>query len=354
MELHPEGPFHPHPRTVYLVARVPAQRITVSDVTPQVDCGRWPAKACVGDRVDVAATIVRDGHETLRGVVRFRRSRARWREAPLESLGNDRFAGSFEVDAVGRWSFEIEAWVDRHAGWLEEHDRKVAAGQDDLAGELAEGAALFGTGSVDDWRKGADELGRRERHGAGAERGAPAGRRAGARPRRRLVRAVPALVGRAAGRDPGRARARAARVRRPLPAADPPHRTDEPEGEEQHRAGGARRRRQPLGDRRPRGWARRDRPWSRGRGRPREAGRGTARARDGARARPRAAVLARPPLARTASGVVPAPAGRLAEVRREPAQALPGHPQLRLGHARPEGPLACRSATWSTAGATRA
>ena len=51
------------------------------------DCGRWPAKACVGDRVDVAATIVRDGHETLRGVVRFRRSRARWREAPLESLG---------------------------------------------------------------------------------------------------------------------------------------------------------------------------------------------------------------------------------------------------------------------------
>ena len=143
-----------------------AERIIVSAVTPQVDCGRWPAKACVGDRVDVGATIVRDGHETLRAVVRYRRPKGRWREAPLAALGNDRFAGAFDVDAVGRWRFEVEAWVDRHAGWIEEHDRKVAAGQADLAGELAEGAALFGPGAVDDWRAAAPEMGGRDRHGA--------------------------------------------------------------------------------------------------------------------------------------------------------------------------------------------
>ena len=146
--------------------RVSAERIIVTDVLPQVDCGRWPAKACVGDRVDVSATIVRDGHETLRAVVRYRRPKGRWREAPLAALGNDRFAGEFEVDAVGRWRFEIEAWVDRHAGWLEEHDRKVAAGQEDLSGELAEGEALFGPRPVDDWRGLAPGLGGRERHGA--------------------------------------------------------------------------------------------------------------------------------------------------------------------------------------------
>ena len=146
--------------------RVPAERITISEVTPQVDCGRWPAKACVGDRVEVAATVVRDGHETLRAVVRYRRPKGRWREAPLAALGNDRFAGSFEVDAIGRWKFEIEAWVDHHAGWLDEHDRKVAAGQADLSGELAEGTALFGPGTVDEWRRSAAQLGDRERHGA--------------------------------------------------------------------------------------------------------------------------------------------------------------------------------------------
>ena len=73
-------------RTVYRVPRVSADRIYVSDVTPQVDCGRWPAKACVGDRVEVTATIARDGHETLRAVVRFRRPKGRWREEPLASI----------------------------------------------------------------------------------------------------------------------------------------------------------------------------------------------------------------------------------------------------------------------------
>ena len=104
---------------------MPADRIVISEVAPQVDCGRWPTKACVGDRVPVAATVVRDGHEPLRAVVRYRRPRARWREEPLEAVGIDRFAGEFGVDAVGRWQFQIEAWVDRHAGWLDEYDRKV-------------------------------------------------------------------------------------------------------------------------------------------------------------------------------------------------------------------------------------
>jgi starch synthase (maltosyl-transferring) len=145
---------------------VPADRISISDVAPQVDCGRWPAKACAGDRVEVTATIVRDGHEVLRAVVRSRRGRSRWREDPLDPLGGDRFAGSFEVDDVGRWRFEIEAWVDRQAGWLDEYDRKLAAGQADLAGELAEGEALFGIGTVDEWRGRADELAVADRHGS--------------------------------------------------------------------------------------------------------------------------------------------------------------------------------------------
>ncbi len=43
-------------------------------------------------------------------------------------------------------------------------------------------------------------------------------------------------------------------------------------------------------------------------------------------------VLARPPLAARAPRLVPPPAGRDAQVRREPAQALPGHLQRQLRH----------------------
>jgi starch synthase (maltosyl-transferring) len=119
-------------------------RIQIQDVAPQVDCGRWPVKRTVGEQVAVTAGIYRDGHETLGAAVRYRRPGAtRWAEAPLVPQGNDLWTGTFEVDAAGRWSFRVEAWVDRVASFQTELQRKVAAGQEDLAGELSEGALLL-------------------------------------------------------------------------------------------------------------------------------------------------------------------------------------------------------------------
>jgi starch synthase (maltosyl-transferring) len=120
-------------------------RIQIQEVAPQVDCGRYPVKRTAGDKVEVTARIFRDGHETLGAAVRHRGPDAtRWSETPLEPLGNDFWAGSFEVDRPGSWSFRIEAWVDRVASFQEELRRKVAAGQADLTGELSEGAVLLG------------------------------------------------------------------------------------------------------------------------------------------------------------------------------------------------------------------
>jgi starch synthase (maltosyl-transferring) len=119
-------------------------RIQIQEVSPQVDCGRYPTKRTVGDRVEVTARIFRDGHETLGATVRYKGPAAtRWSETPLEPLGNDAWAGSFEVDRAGLWSFRIESWVDRVASFQDELRRKVAAGQADLAGELSEGAVLL-------------------------------------------------------------------------------------------------------------------------------------------------------------------------------------------------------------------
>ena len=95
--------------------------------------------------VEVTARIFRDGHETLGAAVRHKGpGPTRWSETPLEPRGNDVWAGSFEVDRPGLWSFRIEAWVDRVASFQEELRRKVAAGQADLTGELSEAAARLG------------------------------------------------------------------------------------------------------------------------------------------------------------------------------------------------------------------
>src|SRR4029077_12281809 len=127
------------------IPKTAAARIQIQDVSPQVDCSRYPIKRTVGDRVGVTARIFREGHETLGAAVRHKGPNAtRWSEAPLEPLGNDVWAGTFEVDRPGVWSFRIEAWVDRVASFQEELRRKVAAGQTDLAGELSEGALLLG------------------------------------------------------------------------------------------------------------------------------------------------------------------------------------------------------------------
>jgi starch synthase (maltosyl-transferring) len=120
-------------------------RIQIQEVSPQVDCGRYPVKRTAGDEVEVTARIFRDGHETLGAAVRHRGPDAtRWSETPLEPLGNDLWAGSFEVDRPGLWSFRIEAWVDRVASFQDELRRKLAARQTDLASELSEGAVLLG------------------------------------------------------------------------------------------------------------------------------------------------------------------------------------------------------------------
>jgi starch synthase (maltosyl-transferring) len=129
-------------------AEAPA-RLQIQDVSPVVDAGRHPAKACAGDDVAVHARIFRDGHEVLGAAVRYRAPGARrWQEAPLVPLGNDAWAGSFPVDRGGRWQFVVDAWVDRFASWRWELQRKVDAGQEDLSGELAEGAALLGADSL--------------------------------------------------------------------------------------------------------------------------------------------------------------------------------------------------------------
>ena len=123
----------------------PPPRIQIQRVEPQVDCGRFPVKRTIGAEVVVTASIFRDGHDVLGAVVRYRPPGARrWREVPLEPLGNDDWRGSFVVDACGRWTFTVAAWTDRVASWQDEVRRKLDGGQTDLEGELSEGQALLG------------------------------------------------------------------------------------------------------------------------------------------------------------------------------------------------------------------
>jgi len=127
----------------------PPLRIQIENVWPALDCGRYPVKRTLGQPVEVWADVFRDGHEIVQAAVKYRRAGARsWRRAPMEHHQADRWHGAFEPTELGRWQFVVEAWVDRAASWRDELERKVEAGQEDLVGELAEGAALLGVPSL--------------------------------------------------------------------------------------------------------------------------------------------------------------------------------------------------------------
>jgi len=123
-------------------------RIVILDPQPVVAGGRYAPKRTVGESVDVHATILADGHDVLRAVVRSKApGRRRWSEGPMAHVDahvdGDTWAGSFSVDRLGRWAWTIEAWIDPFASWSRELRRKLDAGQHDLAGELSEGAVLL-------------------------------------------------------------------------------------------------------------------------------------------------------------------------------------------------------------------
>src|SRR5215210_8671134 len=123
-------------------------RIVIQFPAPMVDGGRYPVKRVVGDTVHVSADVFRDGHEILRAVVRFRGPGSRrWVEAPLRPVdahvNGVRWEGEFGVETMGRWQWTIEAWSDVFATWRDELQRKLGAGQEDLAGELSEGVVLL-------------------------------------------------------------------------------------------------------------------------------------------------------------------------------------------------------------------
>ncbi|MGK5739546.1 maltotransferase domain-containing protein [Micromonospora sp. URMC 103] len=123
-------------------------RFPIEDVSPVVSCGRYPAKAVVGELVPVAARAYREGHDALGCNVVWRgpdgATRPFTRMRPGEP-GQDRWHATIRPDAVGAWTFRVEAFADPYLTWQNAVTKKVAAGQGpaDLANDLAEGARVL-------------------------------------------------------------------------------------------------------------------------------------------------------------------------------------------------------------------
>jgi starch synthase (maltosyl-transferring) len=116
------------------------RRVIIEGVQPEVDCGLFPAKRVVGDRVIVEADIFADGHDQISAVVQFRHaSEKNMREARMTALVNDRWRAELTADQLGFYLYTIEAWIDHFLTWRRDLAKRDA---DDLDVQLAIGLEL--------------------------------------------------------------------------------------------------------------------------------------------------------------------------------------------------------------------
>src|SRR6266851_2054992 len=119
--------------------------ITIEDVQPQLDGGRWPLKRVVGDTVEVSADILKEGHDLLQARVFFQpigQPSASEEEAPMRSIENDRWVGQFSVDQNTRYVYGVLAFTDVFGSWRADFQKRLAAAQD-ASSELLEGLRLL-------------------------------------------------------------------------------------------------------------------------------------------------------------------------------------------------------------------
>jgi starch synthase (maltosyl-transferring) len=117
-------------------------RVVIERVSPVVDCGRFPIKRVVGERVQVRADAFSDGHDVVACSLFHRHEDAStWQEVPMEALGNDAFGGEFRVTQLGRHLYTVQAWLDRFGSWHRDLQKRIDAGQD-VTVDLEIGARL--------------------------------------------------------------------------------------------------------------------------------------------------------------------------------------------------------------------
>jgi len=123
-------------------------RFPIEGITPLLACGEHPAKAVVGELVPITAISYRDGLDALGCNVVWRGPDGAARpftRMSHDEPGSDRWQATIQPDAVGPWSFTVEAFADPYLTWRNAVTKKMEAGQGakELANDLAIGATIL-------------------------------------------------------------------------------------------------------------------------------------------------------------------------------------------------------------------
>jgi starch synthase (maltosyl-transferring) len=114
-------------------------RIVIENVLPQLDNGAFFIKRIIGQKVEVSADILADGHDVMEAVVQFKHEKdKKWNEIRMSKLPNDVFEATFQVEKQGYYNYFVEGWIDYALNWQYGIGKKIQDNQH-VKSELLEG-----------------------------------------------------------------------------------------------------------------------------------------------------------------------------------------------------------------------
>lgn len=104
------------------------KRVIIENVFPEIDGGKYPLKRVPGEKIDVKAFVISDGHDHLTVSLCWRHeSENNWNQKEMKLLYNDEWTGDFRVEKRGTYFYTVKAWVDHFKTWRAGINKKLAA-----------------------------------------------------------------------------------------------------------------------------------------------------------------------------------------------------------------------------------
>lgn len=130
------------------------QRVVITNVSPQVEGGQYPAKTVVNENIVISADIFCDGHDDVAACVQYKSvEEQQWTTVDMRHVLNDRWEAELRFSSPGFYHVKLKGWVDHFSTWQRGLRKKYEAGQD-VSVELQIGIALVGEAAK---RAGPDE-----------------------------------------------------------------------------------------------------------------------------------------------------------------------------------------------------
>ncbi len=105
------------------------KRVIIERVEPEIDCGRFPIKRVVGEKIVVTADIFADGHDAVSARILYKKQGDReWSDSLMRGSGNDNWKGEFVVEEVGIYHYTVEGWIDHFKTWQRDFQKRFEAG----------------------------------------------------------------------------------------------------------------------------------------------------------------------------------------------------------------------------------